>query len=83
MSAGPMTLLLVLLTVGAVSASDKPYVMNHAVASPCVVVPPTRSFLASCYAAVDDFAARVYQTGAAPIPGSSTARSPLERRSEG
>jgi hypothetical protein len=69
MSAGPMTLILVLLTVGAVSASDKPYVMNHAVASPCVVVPPTRSFLASCYAAVDDFAARVYQTGAAPITG--------------
>ena len=67
MSAGPMTLILVVLTVGA--APDKPYVMNDAVASPCVVVPPTRSSPAIFYAAVDDFAARVCQAGAAPITG--------------
>ena len=69
MSAGPMTLILVLLTVGAVSASDKPDLISHAVASPYVVMPPTLPSPAGCYVPVDDFAARVYQTGVALIAG--------------
>jgi hypothetical protein len=64
-----MTLILVLLTVGTVSVSDKPDLINHAVAAPYVVMPSTLPSPASCYVPVDDFAARVYQTGVALIAG--------------
>ena len=69
-------LILVFFTVGAVSASDNPYLMNHAVASsPYVVVLPTHLL-----GLVAFFMIVLVENGRIPIdnPGGSTEISMIE-----